>query len=684
MMAKASTTKIILFSIAVLFAAIPLTFIAANTAYDLDELDHLQLAWHIDHLAWTYGSEYADVERTPLFPGFLSMMVALFGDAGLLRFRVLFICFSAVAVGCMCWLVQRMQGQGIRRFDLLWVVLLVTSPPFLSKAFETRYEPLQLILFVFGVMLGVLWLEENKPRRAVMMGVALTLIFLLKVTALPFAALPPLVVMLNSKRKWRFASLFLAGALVTTAVTMWPVFRFWWPYLSTLIPNGDFTIQMYSDSAPVGASLINQWPYWLTVSAAAFAVLIGSRRKISPIFWMLVIPGFAGIVLNGWRETFYMQDLLLPALALTPMIVIAAQNLPVKRSILYAIVLALIFGVAAWDVFYISNERRDWHWPTQSNSFIVYQNLATCGPPDDLRLRDIRRCFAASYKFDRFLTGRLDRNAQASLNAFLRTESDPTDLTASSTMANVFSHQSPGWYSSKAGLITMNPSTLLQVAGLFTMIQHEEVRRVIWGGSFRWRKDRAVFDFHTDLIRNPPKLLVVDYFLLEWLPLDERAADFLNENYRVLLHFPSRTFVLVHETLGRKLLAEWDATRLLNDPADRLMIKAIEDEEQALLIAGRALELDPDHPEAHFFIGRHLMTTGNRSEAAQHFVKAAENSGYVDADAMRLALVCGFLDRDTREKLSDRMERLIKLVDQEEMVIFTRSPTKVNLRNRHR
>jgi hypothetical protein len=245
---------------------------------------------------------------------------------------------------------------------------------------------------------------------------------------------------------------------------------------------------------------------------------------------------------------------------------------------------------------------------------------------------------------------------QKALFQFIRSSAGRQYWTVSSTLFNVFCPQTHAWYAAKSETMAFHPRHFIEVFNRLGISKSEVFLDLLWGHSFRRKGGQIVYDFYSDLGAHQPLLITMDSFMVRRLTLDAAAAAFLNDQYVVLYHFPSQSFIAVHKLLGRKLIDSWRRTRWLEDRSDQLVARAIENKDDRLELVQNAVALSTDHIEANYLLAQSLFKLDRPLEAEPYVNRVLTLTSDRDTNATRLLLSHIDVPRERRRPL----ERILK------------------------
>ncbi|MFC1889055.1 hypothetical protein ACFL4G_04785 [Thermodesulfobacteriota bacterium] len=633
--------------------------------YDIDELNYLQLAWHVENEGWQLGRDFLFSQLTCTLSFFLSSVIAVLGDGGLLRYRFLFLGFSILAILCFRRLFKQACGCSSSWGFLLFPLLLLSTKGLLFKAFEVRSDPLQIALFGFYISFFAAWLRNPSPLWPLTAGVTAAILLWLKITIVPYIVVPFVLVLAYSEKRGPFFLTFCLSGLLATPLILWREINFFLPHASSLFEG----IVSFSEILPqsqrvVPSDLILQWWHWFFLVVSGFLSILFCRARARTYALMTCLPSYVYLIGLLFKEYVFPQDYIFPAFGLafgTTLFFVDLLSQKRNRMIALLVFIPLMTFSTAFSIRAIHREILISFHPVQPNGFILYHHYARCSQDPLLRFSEFRACFQDLLENETPFGGTRNSRAQSdALREFIRNWTFRDEVSISSTMVNVFSRQSRSWYPAKAHYLIMEPEDLLLLAERADFFKSEEFRKLFLGGEIQFRGKEAVYDFHTGLQNETPKLIVMDFFIIDRLHDDEDAVEFIEKNYNIVYHLPSASFLGVHKILGRDVLEAWRVGRFVEGEADRLMFLAIEGRSKPAELARRALQFDPGHPEANFIVGRNLFETGRSGEATSYLVRAAAEADFHDLDAARLALLADNLEPEAREEIEGRMKDLLR------------------------
>lgn len=258
-------------------ALLPLLLIHPSWEYHRDELLYFAMG---DHLAWRMQ-----------FPPFIAVLAKLgtlaFGDS-VWAARVPAALGGAAITGTVLWLLHRLAA-GVRAMILAWLGLAL-APVFLRSSLLFQPVVFDQLWATLAVAALVLAAVEDRPRWWLLVGAALGLGLLTKMSSLMYGAAVLLVALLHPRLRrqlatpWPWAA--AAMALLIGLPTVLGQMHYAWPFLQQLdaLKAGQFAHTSF-----VGALL--EQPLLLMPAALLVAATVVAGDRLRPA--TIVAGGFA-------------------------------------------------------------------------------------------------------------------------------------------------------------------------------------------------------------------------------------------------------------------------------------------------------------------------------------------------------------------------------------------------------
>lgn len=258
-------------------ALLPLLLLDPAWEFHRDELLYFAMG---DHLAWR-------MQFPPFIAAVARLSTAVFGDS-VWAARVPAALGGAAITGVLLWLVQRL-GAGLWALLLTWIGLAL-APVFLRSSVLFQPVVFDQLWATLAVTALVLAAVEDAPRWWLLVGVALGLGVLTKMSSVMYAAVILAVAVVHPRlrrqllTRWPWAAAALA--LVLGAPTVVGQVHYAWPFLQQLqaLKAGQF-----AHTSLVGT--LAEQPMLLTPAALLVVAAAGARERVRAA--VVVAGGFA-------------------------------------------------------------------------------------------------------------------------------------------------------------------------------------------------------------------------------------------------------------------------------------------------------------------------------------------------------------------------------------------------------
>lgn len=274
-------------------ALLPLLLLDPSWEYHRDELLYFAMG---DHLAWRMQ-----------FPPFIAVVAKLstlaFGDS-VWAARVPAALAGAATTGVVLLLMHRL-GAGLRAMALAWVGLAL-APVFLRSSVLFQPVVFDQLWATLAVAALVLAAVEERPRWWLLVGAALGLGLLTKMSSLMYGAAVLLVALLQPRLRGQLATrwpwLAAAVALLVGAPTLLGQVHYAWPFLQQLdaLKAGQFAHTSFVGTLAEQPLLLT--PAALLVVAAMFA---RERAREAAVVAAGFAAGLLALVLWQGGKAYY-------------------------------------------------------------------------------------------------------------------------------------------------------------------------------------------------------------------------------------------------------------------------------------------------------------------------------------------------------------------------------------------
>jgi 4-amino-4-deoxy-L-arabinose transferase-like glycosyltransferase len=326
--------RVVVFVIALIAARalLPLLLLDPSWEYHRDELLYFAMG---DHLAWR-------MQFPPLIAVVAKMSTLAFGDS-VWAARVPAALAGAATTGVVLLLMHRL-GAGRRAMGFAWLGLVV-APVFLRSSVLFQPVVFDQLWATLAVAALVLAAVEERPRWWLLVGIALGLGLLTKMSSLMYGSAVLLVAVLHPRLRRQLATrwpwMAAVIALVAGAPTLLGQMHHAWPFLQQLdeLKAGQFAHTSFLGTLAEQPLLLT--PAALLVIAAAFA---RERLREAAVVAAGFAVGLLGLVLWQGGKAYYAAPAY-PVLIGLGAIVIAQSRrrwLPPAVAVLMVVVGALL------------------------------------------------------------------------------------------------------------------------------------------------------------------------------------------------------------------------------------------------------------------------------------------------------------------------------------------------------